>query len=133
MNNDGEAYGHRSGWATVTVTTSNGLSASLLVGVHAENARVAIAPTSLTVGEGMTEKVEAQVYYTNSAYMIPNEVDMAGVGEFTIANPSIATVDAYGNVSGVSKGETTLTFRPGSDTHLDVYKRQTLTRGMPCA
>ncbi len=59
----------------------------------------------------MTEKTEAHVYYANGAYLTPNEVDMAGVGEFTIGNPSIATVDAYGNVTGVSKGETTLTFR----------------------
>ena len=37
------------------------------------------------VGEGMTEKVEAQVYYSNSAYIITaRDVDMAGVGEFTI-------------------------------------------------
>ena len=111
VNNDGEAYGHKSGWATVTVTTSNGLSAQLTVGVHAKNTRVEIAPASLTVGEGMTEKTEAHVYYANGAYLTPNEVDMAGVGEFTIGNPSIATVDAYGNVTGVSKGETTLTFR----------------------
>ena len=56
----------------------------------------------------MTEKVEAQVYYSNSAYITANDVwTMAGIGEFTIGNPSIATVDAYGNVTGVSKGETT--------------------------
>ena len=97
VNNDGEAYGHRSGWATVTVTTSNGPSAQLtVVGEERANPRVAIAPASPMVGEGMTEKTEAQVYYSNSAYITANEVDMAGIGEFTIGNPSIATVDAYG-------------------------------------
>ncbi len=52
----------------------------------------------------MTEKTEAHVYYANGAYLTPNEVDMAGVGEFTIGNPSIATVDAYGNVNGCLEG-----------------------------
>ena len=111
VNNAGEAYGLRSGWATVTVTTSNGLSSSLLVGVHASVSRVELSPNDLMLGVGMTQKIEARVYYTSNAYFVPKDVDMAGVGEFSSSNPSVAEVDEYGNVTGVSKGTATITFK----------------------
>src|SRR5699024_4437418 len=41
----------------------------------------------------------------------PKDVDMAGVGEFSSSNPSVAEVDEYGNVTGVSKGTATITFK----------------------
>ncbi|HIS84771.1 MAG TPA: Ig-like domain-containing protein, partial [Candidatus Faecivicinus avistercoris] len=111
VNNEGKAYGLKTGWATVTATTANGLSATLTVGVHASVSRVELSPDALTLGVGMSQKVEAHVYYANGAYLTPNDVDMAGVGEFASSDPSIAEVDEYGNVTGVSKGTATITFK----------------------
>ncbi len=79
--------------------------------MHASVSRVELSPDALTLGVGMSQKVEAHVYYANGAYLTPNDVDMAGVGEFASSDPSIAEVDEYGNVTGVSKGTATITFK----------------------
>ena len=111
VNEEGKAVGLKSGWATVTARTANGLTASILIGVHASVNKVEIEPESLTLGEGMSERLTARVYYTNSAYMEPSDDDMAGTGEYRTSDPEVAEVDAYGNVRGVSKGTATITFR----------------------
>ena len=123
----GEVVAKGYGWTTVTVTTDNGLSATCQVGVVGPVTKTellangaAIGSTGLQIGEGMTQKVDAKLYYSASGYNMYGASDYLGLGEFSVGDAGIATVDRAGNVKGLKKGETTLTFRPYSGNSLTV-------------
>lgn len=109
------------GWAEITLTTENGLSAKCRVGVIGPATDVVlssdgkvIGDAGLEIGEDASCKVDAEVFYSAAGSNPFGEYDFLGVGQFSVGNASIAAVDALGNVTGLRKGETTLTFTPYS-------------------
>lgn len=90
------------GTATITVTDSNGAAAECIVRVKgAEAGSIELSHSDITV------KVGEKVTLTLSG---------AESGVWSIGNTSIATVSSSGTVTGVSKGQTTLTVSVGSLT-----------------
>ena len=104
-------YGARAGTAYVRVTTYNGVQGIVRVKVWDKPKRLFMSSSNIQLGVDMTERILVMIWLSNSSNFIYSESDNAAIGSFSIADPSVATVDQAGNVRGISKGTTTLTFR----------------------
>ena len=88
------------GNATITVTDANGATAECVVRVKgAESGSISLSHTDITLTKGETVKLT---------------LSGADAGVWSVGNTSVAKVDSNGNVTGVSKGQTTLTVTVGS-------------------
>ncbi len=88
------------GTATITVTDANGVTAECVVRVKgAESGSIALSHSDITVKKGETVKLT---------------LSGADAGVWSVGNSSVATVASSGKVTGVSKGQTTLTVSVGS-------------------
>ncbi len=88
------------GNATITVTDADGTTAECVVRVKgAESGSISLSHSDITMKKG--EKVALTL-------------SGADAGVWSVGNSSVATVDGNGNVTGVSKGQTTLTVTVGN-------------------
>lgn len=88
------------GNATITVTDADGTTAECVVRVKgAASGSISLSHSDITVKKG--EKVTLTL-------------SGADAGVWSVGNSSVATVDGSGTVTGVSKGQTTLTVSVGS-------------------
>ena len=94
---DGTIQGARTGKATVTIKTHNGLSFKLTVNVQKAPTSVKASPAEMKLGVGETMLLEA-VLPSNSATTL----------RFESKNPGVATVDESGLVKAVAAGEAIL-------------------------
>ncbi len=106
-----QIYGARTGTAYITVKTYNGVTGTVRVQVWDKPKRLYFEKTNMQIGEGMTELNRVNVWIKSGKSFIYTEADGASVGSFSTGDTKIATVDSAGNVTGVSKGSTTLTFK----------------------
>ena len=96
---DGLLTGVGTGTADVVVTTHNGKTASCTVTVVTPPDRIYLNKSALTIRQTTTEQIIPSV----------NEGSHCSKYSFVSSDPSIATVDDQGNVSGISKGTATIT------------------------
>ena len=88
------------GNATITVTDADGTTAKCVVRVKgAESGSISLSHSDITMKKG--EKVALTL-------------SGADAGVWSVGNSSVATVDSNGNVTGVSKGQTTLAVTVGN-------------------
>lgn len=97
----GVLTGVKKGSATVTARTMNGIERSAKVTVMKAPSTVTVAPAELALSEGMTG-VLTPALKKNTA---------CGAFTFNSSNPAVATADARGRVTGVSKGSATITVK----------------------
>lgn len=91
------------GKATISVTTNDGgfkRYCPITIDPIVKVTEINLWPTSATIGVGETEQLTAAV--------LPNDADNKKV-EWSSSDTSVATVDANGLVTGVAKGEATIT------------------------
>ena len=89
----------KKGTATVTATTHNGKSASVVV-------KVLKAPSKLTLNY---DKTTMSVDMTLALEATPNKDSASHTILWTTSNPAVATVDAKGVVTAVGRGSATIT------------------------
>ena len=119
-----KVYGARTGTAYIRVTTYNGVEGIVRVRVWDKPKKLYIEKPDMYIGVGMTDVNRVNVWISRSKNFIYNEADGACVGKYETADPSIATVDQAGNVTGVSKGATFIRF--STTTGLSVYAKVTV-------
>lgn len=95
--------GQFQGTTYVVARTFTGLADSALITVHAAVDHIVMAPASLDVVRGKTGAVTAELRDAGN-HLIDDRI-----ATFTSADPSIATVTAFGVVQGVKTGSTTIT------------------------
>ena len=96
----GVITGVKRGTATVYAKTKNGLKAACKVKVKAKPTAIAVTPTSMTVGAGMTRELG----YTVSG-------GASGQLSFTSSKPEVASVDDTGVITALAPGKTTVTVK----------------------
>lgn len=104
VNGIGEITANRSGSVTITMETTSGLLAYLNVEVEEEPTRVSfnLYSKTINVGQKITEKAVVRDR---------NGVRYDIVPTYSSSNPSIASVDANGTVTGLKEGTVTITAR----------------------
>lgn len=103
VSNAGVVTGVAEGTATITATTSNGLTATATVTVTTED----IAVTSITLNQS-TATIAAGDTATLVATLLPSNATDTNV-TWTTSDSSVATVSVTGVVTGVAKGTATVT------------------------
>ena len=101
VDQNGKVNGLTSGKTTITVTTSNGKQASCEV-----NVRVSIS--SVTLSESKVE-LEVNADTTLVATINPENTSEDKTLTWSSSDPSVASVDQNGKVSGLTSGKTTIT------------------------
>ena len=107
---DGVVTGRKKGYVYVTVKAYNGVTASCLVRVVKAPTKVYIAPASPVIGVGQTSRVT-----------VANNAGCGGRYTFTSSDPSVMTVDADGNITGVQTGTAVLTATAYNGRRRSVY------------
>ncbi|MCQ2288181.1 MAG: Ig-like domain-containing protein [Muribaculaceae bacterium] len=102
------------GTASITATTTDGtnLSASCIVTVFMKAKAISLNKTTMTINDGQREKLT--VNFTPSNTTNKNVT-------WTTSNSAIATVDSYGNVTGIAPGETVSNVVIGSGIESNYY------------
>ena len=124
VDGNGNVKGLKAGTVTITVTTSNGKSATKKITVREKstsntgnktnnnsnesgnNNTTTVEPTSVTISGNKEVNVGKTIQL--SATVSPSDAANKSV-TWSSSNSSIATVDSSGNVTGVSEGEVTIT------------------------
>ncbi len=89
------------GKATITATTSNGLSKTCEVNVISEIVSVTLNKTALVLEEGVSQSLRATIN--------PSNTTDSKVVTWRTSNARVATVDQNGEISAVSEGYATIT------------------------
>ncbi len=103
VDSNGVVTGLKEGTATITITSSNGKKTTATVTVTSKNIEVTEVkanPTSATVKIGSTAQITASV--------LPDNATDKSV-TWTSSDPSVATVDSNGVITGLKEGTTTIT------------------------
>ncbi|MFR6360978.1 leucine-rich repeat protein [Amedibacterium intestinale] len=104
VSSDGVVTAKKTGDAVITVTTSNNLKDTCLVHVSENEigiTGVELNKDKLSLTEGMSETLIATI--------LPADTTMDKTLKWSSDNPSVATVDQQGKVTGVVEGEATIT------------------------
>ena len=102
VDQNGCVQGLAIGNTRVTVRTSNGKAASIMVYVHRAVNSISLKSNSAVIYTGKTFTIYPKAYPTNAYNRRVT---------YTSADPSIAKVNAYGRVTGVSRGTTCITVK----------------------
>lgn len=107
------------GNATITATTSDGTNhfATCQVTVVMTAKAISIDKTAITLNDGQSERLVATVF--------PNNTTNKNV-IWKSSDVAIATVDAYGNVTGIAPGMTTITATTTDGTNLSATSQITV-------
>ena len=100
VDESGKLYAVKAGTATVTVTTANGKTARCAVTVHPAPTFVEFLYGTYEISAGMSETMDVVI----------DDGAMASY-TFTSSDPTVATIDANGKLTGVRPGTTELSVR----------------------
>ena len=98
VNEAGVVQGRKAGTTMITFTAFNGVTASRIITVKPAPTSVTITPARPELGVGQTRKLTATLSKKS-----------AGGYAFYSDNPAVASVDADGNLTGVSQGTAKIT------------------------
>ena len=111
VDSDGTIVGHKTGTATVTVTSKdnkNATSKCVVTVTKKVNVKsVSVSPKSATISVGQTKTIVATV----SPSTVYNETVT-----YKSSNEKVATVNSSGQITGKKKGSATITVKSKSDT-----------------
>ena len=103
VDSNGVVTGIKNGKVTITVTSSNGISSTCTVNVVDEAIKVnkiVLSPESLSLSAGTMEQLVAKIEPENAT-----ERELI----WSSSDPSIATVDSSGRITGIKAGTVTIT------------------------
>ena len=103
VDSNGVVTGIKNGKVTITVTSSNGISSTCVVNVVDETIKVnkiVLSPESLSLSAGTMEQLVAKIEPENAT-----ERELI----WSSSDPSIATVDSSGRITGIKAGTVTIT------------------------
>ena len=105
VNDDGVVTGLKEGQVTITVTSSNGISATCIVNVVAETVnvnKIVLNPNNISLKVGDTDQIVSKVEPENAT-----ERDLV----WSSSDSSIVTVDENGVIKGLKPGTATITVK----------------------